>query len=500
MASSSHAASSGQQLCVLPVPAGSFPAAERYVAEVEKSHPPLKKKPSDWLGIQEMLCKCGKDEAACGACGQGWAQRMHNDLGLPLDLEPNPGSSEEPDLLNLGSQRPPPKATHECIVCNEMFPASGVLICQEDPAYQWQEQAVIEKCLECLRRTNKEYEGEEGKNIFERQSTKARQRRSWLLKEVKNIRARTANWKKAKAEMEKEYGMSSKAYRAQLGRMAKSFCDALVTAMDKSDKKTQYLEAMRTVEVEAVRAAFDEDYRLKFSQEFLDDHLLQYADEIINKVNEHFICRERACGFVGPNGIWIQLLPREGKWKFRCPDCATRYHAWKEGASLIPAQKILVIDAAKGDPDPGLRVYSQLADLHDENDAEPECDYQMMLCEWPEIGISDLHNKFKQISMKLAVDVRKMEFDDISSELIKTSKHMTRGYMKDKIFQPSVRNMIQQLNMGREEWDISTVENGYKGFNYTYDPAKPILTSDDIMRMWGLVKYYAEASYYTSKL
>ena len=24
-----------------------------------------------------LLCRCGADRAACGACGQGWAQRAH---------------------------------------------------------------------------------------------------------------------------------------------------------------------------------------------------------------------------------------------------------------------------------------------------------------------------------------------------------------------------------------------------------------------------------------
>ncbi len=51
---------------------------------------PLASCPNDVSAVPQ-LCFCGYDRAACGACGQGWAQRQRQDLQLRAD--PSPASS-----------------------------------------------------------------------------------------------------------------------------------------------------------------------------------------------------------------------------------------------------------------------------------------------------------------------------------------------------------------------------------------------------------------------
>ncbi len=442
----------------------------------------------------DELCRCGKKQAACGACGQGWAQRKCNEQDLRLD--PDLGRSES------GSQRPPPKRSHQCELCNMWFLASEVLMDQDDPAYSWQGGQPSKKCLPCLREKEKRFLGEKGQKKFNKASTKARESRKRALGEDVRERLRTVTWKRAKTAMVRDVGLTSREYFRKLAMMAKAFAVEVVLGMTKAPPQQQqlYVEAMDRAERNLAKAALDDDAILELRTMFIDESLTQYMSAVIAGIDEYFICRWKECGYVGLNAHWIKMVRR---WQFRCPDCINKYKPWAKmdegkGEHLIKAQKIIVIDPKRreGHPDHGLRALGDLVDINDKINS-----VSMMLCEWPQTEVCNLINQFKEITGQLYKDVEKMNYRDIEQELIQTAKLMKRSYMTTKSLSPSSRQQINDINKNSsEQWDISAVDEGYQGFNYKYNGTDPILQSKDVMRMWGLAKYYVELNMKASKL
>ena len=62
--------------------------------------------------------------------------------------------------------------------------------------------------------------------------------------------------------------------------------------------------------------------------------------EIMNRMDDYYMCRRKACCFVGPNTHWIKSA---SGGQFRCPDCGEKYKPWVklEGSdTFLPCSKI----------------------------------------------------------------------------------------------------------------------------------------------------------------
>ena len=105
--------------------------------------------------------------------------------------------------------------------------------------------------------------------------------------------------------------------------------------------------------------------------------------EIMNGVDDYYMCRRKVCCFVGPNAHWIKSA---GGGKFRCPDCGEKCQTWVKlqgSEAFLPFQKILIFGAL--DTSPAKRSFKLKSPaLFDHTKFEFPTDIQMQLTLWPD--------------------------------------------------------------------------------------------------------------------
>ena len=271
--------------------------------------------------------------------------------------------------------------------------ASEVMIDVEDPNYDWQGH-LPKRCFSCLQNgpQGARFQGSEheARKEFNKLSAHRRLNRRIQRGEQVQKRARTLSWQQALRDIEREHGLSTAAWRKQVGDRAKQFAVSVFMAFARGtpEVKAMMVRGLHRFTDNMKKAADDPDLIPKLEYVF-HEHAADNLDEIVHGVEDYYLCRRKGCLFVGPNTHWI-ISSTEGQ--FRCPDCGERYFPWKkiEGSdTFIPAQKILIFD--KGDDFRFLpqAVLSEFGSMVDPRDVE------MVLTLWPDTTTQNLINEFK---------------------------------------------------------------------------------------------------------
>ncbi len=177
--------------------------------------------------------------------------------------------------------------------------------------------------------------------------------------------------------------------------------------------------------------------------------------------------------FAGPNTQWV-----ENGNHYRCPRCATLYQPWVAKSGLIPAQKIMILEApetvetAVGDFKKGEIIY--------------------FLFEWPDSATQKMANKFKEI----AIGIQKEFTEKSPEEVLKDVKTLVdrvahRSYFTQLDFKAKseIDYINQQGKNITKPWKYDHLLHGVTGLHYKYRLGDAILSHAEFIRVWGIVIY-----------
>ena len=74
-------------------------------------------------------------------------------------------------------------------------------------------------------------------------------------------------------------------------------------------------------------------------------HMLQEL-WVLDPLTKIWTSSREACGYFAPARYWAASGPTFVGGHYRCPRCGARYAPWVQGSKYVPANKILVVEAA----------------------------------------------------------------------------------------------------------------------------------------------------------
>ena len=285
-------------------------------------------------------------------------------------------------------------------------------------------------------------------------------------------------------QIERGHALTLEEFRRLLGDRAKQLAATFCVGFRKSSPEHQALYVNMDDEMLGSKLAF-----------LLHESAGHYLSEIMNRMDDYYMCRRKACCFVGPNTHWIQSA---SGGQFRCPDCGEQYKPWvklKGSDTFLPCNKILIFGVLDG---------------LDHDKFEFPTEIQMQLTLWPDIVTESLINEFKAetniasaqchwwsclykyefsfLEEITAIGLKEWvnkPFAELEKELTSRSFTMHRSYFLKKPLQTEILNKIHQLNAEGllKRWDCTHLQDGYLGFNYNYTEGEAVLSARDVMRM-----------------
>ena len=157
-------------------------------------------------------------------------------------------------------------------------------------------------------------------------------------------RIRSEAYRMKMADCMRERQLSTHQARSTIMEIAGTFSVKVAAAMLKMSREQQKVlrQAMDQAVLEAHRAALDpQQYRDKVLslKIFNEEQAAEYVSQIVEGVDDFFICRKIPCRHIGPNRSWIK---RANHARWRCPRCTMEYWPWESKPNLVPAQKAFV--------------------------------------------------------------------------------------------------------------------------------------------------------------
>ena len=230
--------------------------------------------------------------------------------------------------------------------------------------------------------------------------------------------------------------------------------------------KEAALAAFRKWSMDLKKQADNPEYVGTMEVELWSDHkLAEYTSELMQGVDDYYLCRKKDCALVLPNTHWIEC---EGHAWYRCPACSTQYRPWVQQPSLMQAQKCLVVED-------GAKVT-----------------FHLMM--WPDTSTQVLMNRLKSINLELKQKVDGLSTDK-ALEVVKqeVNKLCHRSYFQDMHLTQEIKDTVAWLNStSNTKWKYDRIEDGFKGVKYAYNDAHPVLSQDDVIRMFGYTKFVLE--------
>ena len=227
-----------------------------------------------------------------------------------------------------------------------------------------------------------------------------------------------------------------------------------------------------------------------------------------------WLCRHISCLWVIDAFSWVHNSAHE--W-FRCPKCGSGYQPWAEGKKdshgrhiqLVQAQKVFTVDLATtvasipGDLPEG--TYAATGDHPELAEVRTEArktggQYKMYLCEWPDTDTTSLLNMFMEITAGLRQDICYKSDEDVLKEFKSMESRSVNPLFSQQVFSDEVRSHIDWINTCKKDssrarpddpksgiWTYDHIATaGFMGVQYPCDPAEPVMSHKDIMRMLGL--------------
>ena len=176
-------------------------------------------------------------------------------------------------------------------------------------------------------------------------------------------------WLKSHRDIGRGHALTLEEFRRLLGDRAKQLAATFCVGFQKSSPEHQALYINMDDEMLEPKLTF-----------LCPESAGHNLSEIMNRMDDYYMCRRKACCFVGPNAHWIKSA---SGGQFRCPDCGEQYKPWvklKGSDTFLPCNKILIFGALHG---------------LDHDKFEFPTEIRMHLVLWPDTVTESLINEFK---------------------------------------------------------------------------------------------------------
>ena len=225
----------------------------------------------------------------------------------------------------------------------------------------------------------------------------------------------------------------------------------------------------------------------------LDHHVTQFASQIIDGLDQFFLCRNRwggkeevppgPCGYFAPATNWSPNLAERLKCSWKCPRCGQTYSPGKEKPGLIGANMLLVVE---GDgKDMGLKqVKGKLA----------EGEVRFYPLWWPDTATTSLLDKFKEVMLGVSHKVNDMSQEQLRLEIVELDKRLAeqRSFFRPLELNKTALDEIEWMNAnGKREtsdhsrrWIIDHLRGGFIGGRYMWKETDVALDMETVAQMF----------------
>ena len=111
-----------------------------------------------------------------------------------------------------------------------------------------------------------------------------------------------------------------------------SFAEAFARTFISHPKAAKIIQAFGDYMDNLKKWGDDLNFRIKVRDEtFEGTRFAEYLDQIVQGINQHFVCRVQDCASFFPGDDWLQGYNANGSaevpnlWQFRCPLCFQSY-------------------------------------------------------------------------------------------------------------------------------------------------------------------------------
>ena len=267
------------------------------------------------------------------------------------------------------------------------------------------------------------------------------------------------------------------------------------------------------MQMEAAIACWDADWKAKifYSGNELNglpelasielfEHEAQLLSAVVDQVDEFYVCRQRACLYIGRNTDWVTNV-RDGGWHFLCPICGEQYKPWSMKPGYIQASKVLVI------PGPKWSQYimrpKRMSSRHlllpcefDHEDSDDE--WQVIPFIWQDTATQTLMNRWKEITSEICLRIEDWPLDkriDLVMEHVK-QRPVPRYFRRLQLTQKALDSMnaCNQQHPRRPQFSVDHIDDGMVwGTLLKEHPSFVLpLTQQDVFRMWSPVSWILE--------
>ena len=402
--------------------------------------------------------------------------------------------------------------SYQCIWCPELFYKSEVWILGEDPSLDWQGDLDF-GCRVCF---DDHYNPDPPYTVKNwRKACKARwNERAEKSGEHLKKRVRTIGWKQAVADVGKRpEGVSRKEHRKTVIQASVQIVTALTIGFQKLklEQKFKCMVALDEWDEEWEKKTADPEYIPELDSKFkIQDFEAQFLSELVPGTDEFFLCRQRSCLYVGLNTDWVTNKRRS---QYSCPMCGEQHRPWREQPGYVKSNKVFLVEKATkaqmmhvmGTDAPSILSATAGATQR----SRPMGDHYVFPIVWTETATSALQNKFKSITGELdeklahiAEPRARMEY--VLQSLSEKPPHSLFKKMEmSDVVVSNLEDKNRKAGDPGRQWDYQPLlKSGFWGMHCKMheEAFDQPLGQEDIIRIWGLTKWFLHQSKVSSKL
>ena len=353
-----------------------------------------------------------------------------------------------------------------CHMCQEEGMMSSQLLLLEEHCWQGRLHCV---CLKC---------SEMDENDFRSMAKKNWKKRSHNAKQL----ARVQGYQQGMLEIDREKDESVRAWKRRVFVASMTLASAVYTAFQRASAKQQkeILVAFDAFEEERLKVVADATYQpgLMSCKNLFDDSVAQYLSEIMEGLDEFYLCRKRGCGFFALAHCWVNNSEIDGQGQHRCPMCTQYYRPWSGEGDVITANKVLVVQGGANDAHgPAL-----LGGVHTGIKAGEVTLYPII---WQETRAQALTNRLKEICNEVK-ECSPAEAMKMCQE-IATVKAQNKSYFKEMVISNGVIDQLDWFNLPpcKKPWLYEHLKKPFLHGKCVVEDETTVLSQEQTLKMWA---------------
>ena len=186
------------------------------------------------------------------------------------------------------------------------------------------------------------------------------------------------------------------------------------------------------------------------------------------------------CGYFAPPVYWIRTDPDGVGGHYRCPICCTLYQPWIGRSHMVPANKLLTVEAIKGQ-----------GDLRTAVGTVKEGTVLYIPFQWANTTEQSLMNRFKEIILEVGNQYANKPVAELVQAVqdMALEKQLQKSFFKPDQLSAYARDQIQAINSTttKAKWLTEHLEKGFVSGRYRWR-GEHVMNQDELARVWGTMR------------